>query len=119
MNSNLKLNNNIVEDCISRYNSNEQNTIIIFSKCCGYHFSHFFLNNMVLKDLYYVVNLYYENVNNIKLYYINQDSNKVELPMTENKIKTFFIRNSKPSLPYPGQIVYQVIIGGLCDNDSC
>ena len=26
----LKLNNNIVEDCISRYNSNEQNTIIIF-----------------------------------------------------------------------------------------
>ena len=48
MNSNLKLNNNIVEDCISRYNSNEQNTIIIFSKCCGYHFSHFFLNNMVL-----------------------------------------------------------------------
>jgi hypothetical protein len=115
----LKLDYQKVNECLENFNSSQLNITIIFSKCCGHHFSQLFLENEKIKDLYTRIKYYYETVPNIKLYYYDRNQEKKELVQMEEKIKTFFIRNSKPVLDYPHKIYYQVIIGGLCDNDSC
>jgi len=115
----LKLDSKKINECIENFYNSELNITIIFSKCCGYHFSQLFLENEKIKDMYAKIRYYYETVPNIKLYYYDRNQEKKELIQMEEKIKTFFIRNSKPVLDYPEKIYYQVIIGGLCDNENC
>lgn len=111
------INKNIVYDKIKEYIMNENKIVIIYSKCCGYHFAHFFIENEELKRIYDIINLYYPNYPNIKLKYKNANNDWIELPNNEDKIKNYLLNNSVSVLKNPENITYQILVENICTEN--